>query len=72
MAKFKTIKISKPIYCPAFINGRWYIFNYTTGKLDMNLTFSDKLLSEMLCANFMGLRIDEAKLIWRCMDRDIA
>lgn len=63
------IKTIKTIYRPALVNGRWHTMNCNTGKMDDILTFTDKSLSEMICANHMKLHVDEARVLWDLMDK---
>lgn len=52
------------IYRPVCIDGRWYAKNLNNGEISKNLSFENKMLSEMICANLMGLKASEARLLW--------
>lgn len=49
---------------PVLVNGRWYVKDLASGKIAFETSFTMKLLAEMLCANMMGLRLDEARVYW--------
>lgn len=61
------IRTNKTIYFPEYIDGRWYVKDLKTGEIAYTISFPIKSLSEMMCANFMGLRSGEAKLLWVAM-----
>ena len=49
---------------PVLVDGRWYVKDMTSGKVAFGTSFTMELLAQMLCANMMGLRLDEARAYW--------
>lgn len=66
--KNSTSKTNATIYRPECIEGRWYAKNLSTGEISDTLSFQLEMLSEMHCANLMGLRTNEAKSLWSMLD----
>ncbi len=49
---------------PVLVDGRWYVKDMTSGKVAFETSFTMEFLAQMLCANMMGLRLDEAQAHW--------
>ena len=62
------VQISNVLY-PVLIEGKWHIAERETGKIVYQTAFAVKSLAEMLCANMMGLRLNEARRLWNIEDK---
>jgi len=48
----------KTIYEAVLVEGRWYVMDTERKKTAFQLSFTDKRLADMMCANLMGYTID--------------
>lgn len=46
---------------PVLVDGRWYVKDVASGEIAFQTSFTMKILAQMLCANMMGMRLDEAR-----------
>ena len=49
--------LNTTIYESVLVDGRWYVKNVDSENLDSSISFSSKLLADMLCANMMGYTV---------------
>lgn len=52
------------IYVPYFDGTLWKIMDYETGRILQGFVFGDENTIMMICANLMGMKVDEAVTIW--------
>ncbi|MBQ7832542.1 MAG: hypothetical protein IJ336_03075 [Lachnospiraceae bacterium] len=45
------------IYESVLVDGRWYVKNVDSDKIDSSISFGSKILADMLCANMMGYTV---------------
>ena len=51
-------------FYPTSINGKWGVMNLETNRVSPAFRFDDWNTAAIICANMMGMTLNEAKLIW--------